>query len=330
MYLTDDEIESRLDEFAFVSEDANHPFNPEKQIGPCSVDLRLSGQFWRLRPKWRRGARPIRIGRISLEEVKPRRQWKRVQLRDTQTLRLAPREMVIARTAERFTVPPNCVAFVHGRSSYARLGLSVHPSAGFINPGWSGQFPLPLMNESDATLEIPRFTAVCQVLLVELSKAPRVDYTARASKYQQDDGGPSYWWRDKVLAQLVADLPGNLGDNLVRDLGDALAQFPEDLVHALDEYFDGAPERSWSDADALLDDFARSERLKSWRSSAYEVAATGAGAGLLGSALFADFPLPGLVALVVGLVSIVLGGRHIAFRREYFDERRLNELRRPG
>lgn len=327
MFLTDAEIKARLDEFAFASEDPQQPFNVDGQVGPCSIDLRLSSQFWRLRPRWRRGRRPIRIGRVSLEEVKPRRQWQRVQLRDTQVVRLRPREMVIARTAEEFRIPPDCAALIQGRSSYARLGLSVHPSAGFINPGWSGQFPLPLMNESDATLEIPRLVAICQLMVIPLATEPEEDYAARASKYQQDDGGPSYWWRDKVLTELVGNLPGNIGDNLVRDLGEALSKFPEDLVHALDEYLDLDRGHAWSDAEALLDDFATVERNKKWRSWSAEALLAGVGTSLAASSPFVGLPQPGVFSLLGGVALVLAAGYHHAVRREFFDERRLRQLR---
>ena len=328
MYLTDEDLHSRLDQFEFLSEDSKYPFSPDDQIGPCSVDLRLSNQFWRLRPKWRRGARPIRIGRITLEQIQPRRQWQRVELQDAEVLRLHPHEMVIARTAERFKIPNDCAGLIQGRSSYARLGLSVHPSAGFINPGWSGQFPLPLMNESDATLEIPRLTSVCQLLVVQLKDLPAADYAARASKYQQDDGGPSYWWRDDVLKELVGDLPGNIGDHLVRDLDEALSKFPEDLVHALDEYFDLDRDHLWTDTASLLEDFARVERKKHWRYNTFEIVGGGAAGSLVAAAPFMDFTWTGFTSLLAGLLLGVLTALHRTTRREFFDPRRLEALRR--
>lgn len=46
MYLTDRDLRAKLAEFSFDAESAESPFNPEHQIGPCSVDLRLSKVYW--------------------------------------------------------------------------------------------------------------------------------------------------------------------------------------------------------------------------------------------------------------------------------------------
>lgn len=326
MFLTDQAIRERLDEFAFESDDSEHPFDADRQIGPCSVDLRLSRTYWRLRPAWRRGRRSISIGRISLEEIAPRRQWGISQLRDAQQLQIKPRTMVLARTAERFTVPPGYAAMVQGRSSYARLGLSVHPSAGLINPGWSGHFPLPLLNESDATLEIPPLTAICQVLLVPLQDSPEQDYAARGSKYQQDDGGPSYWWRDKVLKELVERHPGTVADNVIEDLEAALSKFPEDLVHALEDYLNQERAGSFTEAAALLSDFASVEKRKAVGSRATTSLAV-VGAGAAGStALLAPNLTSTIAWLAVAMGSGVGAAWWSTTRRKYFTENVLREL----
>lgn len=326
MFLSDRDIKLRLAEFSFESENEAYAFDVEDQVGPCSVDLRLSAAYWRLRPKWRRGRRPIRIGRISLEELSPRRQWERQVLRDSQTLRLKPREMVIARTAESFNIPTDCAGFVQGRSSYARLGLSVHPSAGFINPGWAGRFPLPLMNESDAVIEIPRGTAICQVLIIPLGEKPEQDYVARGSKYQNDDGGPSYWWRDRLLSELVKRHPGTIADNLVQDLAELVKEGSEDLVHALDDYLDDAPAGDFADASAFIEDFGRYESNRGRRRGALELLLGGGSASLLVAGILSDFPLPMLPYVGAAVVAGFAAAELRLVRRQYFTPKVLQRM----
>jgi len=59
---------------------------------------------------------------------------------------LHPGEFVLASTLEYIKLPDNIVAEIHGKSSWARLGLVVHGVAGFVDPGFSGTLTLELVN----------------------------------------------------------------------------------------------------------------------------------------------------------------------------------------
>jgi hypothetical protein len=54
-----------------------------------------------------------------------------------ETFTLGPGEFVLALTYESIKVPKNLIALVEGRSTYARMGLSMHQTAPWIQPGWS-------------------------------------------------------------------------------------------------------------------------------------------------------------------------------------------------
>ena len=101
-------------------------FNPsleEKQWGPTSVDLRLGFDFTKIR---------ISPGlTVSVAEGLPSIRYdtkvlkKHDQLGNPENFILKPTEFILARTYETVTIPHGLIGLVEGRSSYARIGLSV-------------------------------------------------------------------------------------------------------------------------------------------------------------------------------------------------------------
>lgn len=73
---------------------------------------------------------------------------------DDEDIVIQPGQFLLAATKERFGIPANIVARVEGRSSLARLGLMIHITAGFIDPGFGRDTP------STITLEICNINAM--------------------------------------------------------------------------------------------------------------------------------------------------------------------------
>jgi deoxycytidine triphosphate deaminase len=147
MYLVDSQLEALLPELDFDTPDPAHPFLPTEQIQPCSIDLRLDSVFWR----HRRG-RPIDLRHARVADLHPRRHWRKIVLSSGQSVRLKPGEMILARTFEQFTIPRGYSGKLEGRSSFARLGISIHCSADFINPGYRGHMPLQIVNNGKSAV----------------------------------------------------------------------------------------------------------------------------------------------------------------------------------
>jgi dCTP deaminase len=75
-------------------------------------------------------------------------------------------------THESVTVPRNLIALVEGRSTYARLGLSMHQTAPWIQPGWSGPIVLEIKNHGPVKVELtPLLDRPCQVTFFQLTSA---------------------------------------------------------------------------------------------------------------------------------------------------------------
>ncbi len=65
---------------------------------------------------------------------------------------LHPGQFVLGTTLERIAVPDDILGKLEGKSTLGRLGLMIHSTAGYVDPGWDGEITLELSNV--ATLPI--------------------------------------------------------------------------------------------------------------------------------------------------------------------------------
>ena len=165
----------------------------ETQWGKASVDLRLGFEFTRFRrdidhPKYTISvADGLEIvGKLGIHERVLIPAAGHRQQQDYYTLR--PGDLVLAMTYESITVPRDMIARLEGRSTYARVGLSVHQTAPWAQPGWEGPLILEIFNSGPLTLALtPLVDRPCQLSFFRLSsKLPqRLAYGARSTdRYQ--------------------------------------------------------------------------------------------------------------------------------------------------
>lgn len=98
---------------------------------------------------------------------------------------LAPGRFVLAWTREQIVLPNFLAARVEGRSTLARLGLSVHQSAPIVHPTFNGRLQLELTNAGPFTLKLYPGQNICQ-LVVETMSLPSVN--PLVSVHQPDSG----------------------------------------------------------------------------------------------------------------------------------------------
>jgi dCTP deaminase len=103
-------------------------------------------------------------------------------------LALRPGDFILASTVETLSLSPSMAARVEGKSSLGRLGVLVHVTAGFIDPGFSGQITLEIANVSPATVMIYAGMPIAQ-LTFEPVATPERDYS-KTGRYQ-DQRGPT-------------------------------------------------------------------------------------------------------------------------------------------
>lgn len=257
MYLSDKDIRSRLPELNIDCKDPSHPFSEDEQIQPCSIDLRLSKIFWEPIK-----SSPIDLRKRALLVMQPRRYYKRTVLRADEYITLKPGRMLIASTYEKFSVPTNLAAKIEGRSSFGRLGLSVHCTGDFANPGYRGNFPLILTNNSPTPIRLFPYIPICQLMLVPLSTPPERQYgdSVLQSKYMDDDGGPSYWWRDKRIEALQQALTAGNIDLIIQEefLNRIGIQEPE-VIERFEKFIQNPTNNELGGAQQVLRSFAESE-----------------------------------------------------------------------
>lgn len=132
------------------------PFNLN-QIGAGSVDLHLGSEF--------------RVYHPTREVVDVTDDVDYTQLTDLVHMPggiiLMPGETVLGITEEKLTLPPNICGWLEGRSRFARIGLLVHISASFMQPGISNHQLLEMSNFSPNPLKIIPGTKICQFIFQE-------------------------------------------------------------------------------------------------------------------------------------------------------------------
>lgn len=127
------------------------PFS-EDQIGPGSVDLHLGSTFVVYKK--------VRDLFHVTDQADFRRVTEQIEVKDY--FLLLPRESAMGMTKERITLPDNICGRLEGRSRFARLGLLVHITAGFMHPGISNHQVLEMYNAGPIPLAIHPGTRICQ------------------------------------------------------------------------------------------------------------------------------------------------------------------------
>ena len=105
---------------------------------------------------------------------------------------LHPGEFVLGVTLEWIELPGDLVARLEGKSSLGRLGLVIHSTAGFVDPGWQGRLTLELSNLSRLPVTLYRGMKIGQISFLRLDRpAARLYGDAELGSKYQGQGSPS-------------------------------------------------------------------------------------------------------------------------------------------
>ncbi len=181
MILSDRDIKEYLDKGKLVVK----PLDPEVQIQPSSIDLRLGNHF--------KVFRHISKGYIDPLTDNAEEYTEDVFIEEGDTFILHPGEFVLGSIREWIEIPEDLVARVEGRSSLGRLALLIHATAGFIDPGFKGNITLELSNVGKMPIALRPGMRICQLALEKLSSPSERPYghPTRESKYQMQRGATS-------------------------------------------------------------------------------------------------------------------------------------------
>ena len=149
----------------------------ENAIQPASVDVHLEKGFLVFRNS-RVPYIDIRKGTEELTE--------KVEIEGDIPFILDPGEFVLGSTLENIELPDDLVARVEGKSSLGRLGLLIHSTAGYVDPGFKGHLTLELSNVANLPITLYYGMKIGQLSYVRLTTSAEFPYGSPelGSKYQ--------------------------------------------------------------------------------------------------------------------------------------------------
>ena len=162
----------------------------EDDVQPASVDLHFDDKVL----VFSNSLRPYIDVRDSLEDL-----TEVVQIDENTPFILHPGEFVLGSTSEHIELPAHLVARLEGKSSLGRLGLVIHSTAGFVDPGWKGHLTLELSNLSNLPITLFHGMKIGQISFLELTTPATRLYGSKelGSKYQgQSDPTPSKYYEN--------------------------------------------------------------------------------------------------------------------------------------
>ncbi len=153
----------------------------DELIQPASVDLRLDAAF-RI---FRNTSRPYVDVQQPVDDL-----TELVEIAPEEPFVIQPGSFCLGSTVETITIPDDIVARVDGKSSLGRLGLLVHATAGYVDPGWTGKLTLELSNQSQMPIALYYGMRIAQISFLEMTTPVERPYGSAdlGSKYQGQTG----------------------------------------------------------------------------------------------------------------------------------------------
>lgn len=156
------------------------PLEDEKQIQPSSVDMRLGDEF--------KVFKVIRKPFIDPKDPEDLASYmESTVVPEGDAFIIHPNEFALATTYEYVKIPDDLVARVEGRSSMGRLGVTMHVTAGFIDPGFEGRITLEISNIGAMPVALYPGQRVCQLVFETMTSPSELPYghPDRNSKYMR-------------------------------------------------------------------------------------------------------------------------------------------------
>jgi len=162
-------------------------------IQPASVDLHLDKKLLVFKPERHPAYIDVRRSLDHLNEV--------VELDEDNAFFLNPGEFVLVSTLESITLPDDVVGRLEGKSSLGRIGLLIHSTAGYVDPGWQGHLTIELSNIAKLPITLYYKMKIGQISFLRLTSPVDRLYGAAelGSKYQgQTEPTASKYYEDIV------------------------------------------------------------------------------------------------------------------------------------
>ena len=145
------------------------PYDPA-DLQPSSVDLHLDHSF-----------RVFRNNRYAFIDPRPPQPdlTELLTIGDDEPFILHPGEFVLGQTLEWVELPDDLVARLEGKSSLGRLGLLIHSTAGYVDPGWKGTLTLELSNVANLPIALYYGMRIGQISFFRMSSPVERPYGSK-------------------------------------------------------------------------------------------------------------------------------------------------------
>lgn len=175
MILSDRDIRARIKKDLKI-----FPFD-DSCVQPSSVDLHLGNDFLVFDSH----------SQSLIDTRKPiKGLMKKIIVGNNEPLILHPREFVLGTTVETVKIPSDLVGRLEGKSSLGRIGLVIHSTAGYVDPGFEGQLTLEISNLANLPIALYKGMKICQISFSLMTSPAQFPYGHKKIKshYQGQKG----------------------------------------------------------------------------------------------------------------------------------------------
>ncbi len=175
--------------------------NPEEQFGPTSVDLRLGTDFQVMARSNLTHMDLAQSPEVLSQQVQASMTY--VKVAPGEPFVLHPGEFALASTLEFVKIPLDIAARLEGRSTWGRLGLQIHATAGFVDPGFVGALTFELSNVSTVPLQLFPGVRISQICFFDAAKTQLPYAQKKFTKYSgKMSTASSAFFRDPEYARI--------------------------------------------------------------------------------------------------------------------------------
>ena len=155
------------------------------QVGPSSIDLRLGNEFTVFKPPELGLQTTIDLSKIQNVETVAETLGTTETRAQGEHFQLDPNQFVLAYTLEYITMPNYLAARVEGRSSLARLGISIHQTAPTVHATFEGQLRLEISHNGPYPCLVYPEQRICQLVIERLGSPSTIDLDSLFQKQSQ-------------------------------------------------------------------------------------------------------------------------------------------------
>lgn len=146
----------------------------DSQIQAACIDLRLGSEF-----------RVFKHTQEAFIDSRNPKEYTELCKVGDRPFVIHPGEFILGITKERITLPDDIAAYVDGKSSLGRLGVTAHITSSLVEPGWDGNLVLEIANLGKMPVTLYPGMKICKLVLMRMSAPSEKPYNMRAeTKYK--------------------------------------------------------------------------------------------------------------------------------------------------